>query len=46
MFPEKKWQVETPAYSLRNHRFYKKLGFKKIGERAYDSETTAFLFEK
>ncbi|MEK2534718.1 GNAT family N-acetyltransferase [Tetragenococcus halophilus] len=46
IFPEKKWQVETPAYSLRNHRFYEKLGFKKIGEKTYDSETAAFLFEK
>ncbi len=46
IFPNKNWQVETPAYSLRNHRFYEKLGFKKIGERAYDPETKAFLFEK
>ncbi|AYW46345.1 GNAT family N-acetyltransferase [Tetragenococcus koreensis] len=46
MYPGNNWQVETPAYSLRNHHFYEKLGFIKVGEKAYDSETKAFIFKK
>lgn len=40
------WSVETPAYSLKNHAFYKKLGFKKIYEKTYSSEATSYVFEK
>ncbi len=40
------WQLETPAFSLRNHHFYIKLGFKQIGEKRYGPEATAFVFEK
>lgn len=28
----KKWFVETPGYSVRNHHVYEKAGYKKVGE--------------
>ena len=40
------WQLETPDFSLRNHHFYQKNGFKKIGEKVYDKESKSFVFEK
>ena len=26
------WELDTPSWSLRNHRFYEKMGFRKVGE--------------
>ncbi len=26
------WELDTPSWSLRNHRFYEKMGFLKVGE--------------
>lgn len=40
------WQLETPDYSLRNHAFYQKNGFKKIGEKCYGTNSKSFVFEK
>ncbi|WP_430611355.1 GNAT family N-acetyltransferase [Enterococcus sp. DIV0876] len=40
------WQVETPDFSLRNHHFYQKLGFKQIGEKSYGDQSKSFLFVK
>ena len=39
------WFVETPAYSLRNHHFYEKLGYQKYGEKDYDG-ARSFLYQK
>lgn len=45
-FPYKKWQVETPQYSLRNQHFYlKKCGFKLAGQKKY-GENIAIVFSK
>lgn len=46
IYGENEWLVETPDYSLKNHAFYEKLGFKKIGEKAYSSTAKSFVFEK
>lgn len=40
----KKWSLETPYLSYRNHHFYEKMGFKKIGE-TYPQENEFNLFE-
>lgn len=39
------WILETPAYSLRNQRFYAKNGFKKIGEKWY-SKDLSYIYQK
>lgn len=35
-FPTKSWKLETPVWSVRNHAFYKKCGFKEIGSNEHD----------
>lgn len=43
----KKWTVETPAYSKRNHHFYtKKCGFAFTRENTCDNGAKSFIFEK
>jgi GNAT superfamily N-acetyltransferase len=31
-FPGKRWRLDTPEWTTRNHHFYEKFGFKKIQE--------------
>lgn len=43
----KKWTLETPDYSKRNHHFYtKKCGFKFRREHVFDHGGKSFVFEK
>jgi hypothetical protein len=43
----KRWTVETPDYSKRNHHFYtKKCGFKFLRENIYSNGSKSFVFEK
>lgn len=43
----KKWIVETPAYSKRNHHFYtKKCGFVFSRENICNNGAKSFIFEK
>ncbi|WP_042439791.1 GNAT family N-acetyltransferase [Clostridium amazonitimonense] len=43
----KKWTVETPDYSKRNHHFYtKKCGFVFQRENIHDNGSKSFIFEK
>ena len=42
----KTWIVETPSYSMRNHNFYKKCGFKVIKEVSYSDGAKSFVFIK
>jgi hypothetical protein len=48
MFPRvTQWTTETPHLSVRNHRFYEKLGFVKTGDTApEDDGFYLFLYEK
>jgi ribosomal protein S18 acetylase RimI-like enzyme len=32
-FPAKHWRLDTPEWHTRNHHFYEKLGYKKVGEQ-------------
>ncbi len=44
-----KWTLETPYLSYRNHHFYEKHGFIKVGETEPDPERNGFylfLYEK
>jgi GNAT superfamily N-acetyltransferase len=49
-FPQvQKWSLDTPYKSFRNHHFYEKLGFIKIGETEPEPERNEFylfLYEK
>ncbi|MBU3102722.1 GNAT family N-acetyltransferase [Clostridium gasigenes] len=43
----KKWSVETPEYSKRNHYFYReKCGFILTGEKIYEDGEKSYIFEK
>jgi RimJ/RimL family protein N-acetyltransferase len=42
-----KWELGTPDWSSRNHRFYESLGFRKVGETDQgDRGFRLFLYEK
>lgn len=47
-FPQAvKWALETPYLSFRNHHFYEKMGFVKVGETEPDMEGFyLYLYEK
>lgn len=43
----KKWTLETPAYSKRNHHFYSaKCGFSFVCERPCGNGASTYVFEK
>ncbi len=43
----KRWIVETPDYSKRNHHFYTiKCGFKFFTENIYENGSKSFVFQK
>jgi Acetyltransferases len=43
----RRWTLETPYKSYRNHHFYEKFGFKKIGETEPDQNGFyLFLYER
>ncbi|TJZ77347.1 GNAT family N-acetyltransferase [Chitiniphilus eburneus] len=31
-FPSRAWRLETPSWAVRNHYFYEKCGFRRIGQ--------------
>lgn len=49
-FPQaKRWRLDTPYKSYRNHHFYEKMGYKKIGETEPKEDMGGFylfLYEK
>jgi hypothetical protein len=46
-YDAKKWTVETPDYSKRNHHFYtKKCGFTFLKENIFDNGSKSFIFIK
>ncbi|MFX0067294.1 MAG: GNAT family N-acetyltransferase [Candidatus Hermodarchaeota archaeon] len=48
LFPQiTKWTLNTPSWAHRNHHFYKKVGYVKVGEIVLEGEPDSlFLFEK
>jgi len=48
LFPDiTQWTTETPYLSVRNHRFYERLGFIKTGETEPEADSFyLFLYEK
>ncbi len=48
-FPNvKKWSLDTPYKSYRNHHFYEKLGYSRVGEEKPepDNEFCLYVYEK
>jgi GNAT superfamily N-acetyltransferase len=47
-FPDAhKWTLGTPSWALRNHHFYEKLGYVRVGEEKQGGiEDMGFLYEK
>jgi len=41
----KKWSLDTPYLSYRNHHFYEKMGYKKVGETQLEKGSKFRLFE-
>lgn len=35
-YPATKWTLHTPLYATRNHHFYEKFGYVKVGEEDHD----------
>lgn len=47
LFPEAKhWTLGTPQWNKRNHHFYEKMGYKKVGETPEGDGPAEFLYEK
>jgi GNAT superfamily N-acetyltransferase len=45
-FPDAhKWTLDTPAWATRNHHFYEKVGYVKVGEEG-PADDRGFLYEK
>jgi GNAT superfamily N-acetyltransferase len=43
--PATTWTLDTPSYALRNHHFYEKLGYVKVGQTEHP-DITLFAYEK
>ncbi|TCL62739.1 acetyltransferase (GNAT) family protein [Hydrogenispora ethanolica] len=44
-FPDaRKWTLDTPYRNVRNHHFYEKLGYMKVGETEPDAGNGFYLF--
>jgi GNAT superfamily N-acetyltransferase len=39
------WTLDTPQWAVRNHHFYEKLGYVRVGEHE-DGDTPLFAYEK
>jgi len=45
-YPATLWSLDTPAYATRNHHFYHKLGYIKIGEVTEPDGFLLFSYKK
>ncbi len=41
-----KWTLDTPAYAVRNHHFYEKFGYVKVGENEEEDGFLLIAYEK
>ncbi|MBN1138220.1 MAG: GNAT family N-acetyltransferase [Anaerolineae bacterium] len=43
----KRWSLDTPGWAVRNHHFYEKLGYVKVGEEVpEEADIRLYLYEK
>jgi GNAT superfamily N-acetyltransferase len=46
-FPDaRKWTLDTPAWAVRNHHFYEKLGYVRVGEATLGGGLAGILYAK
>lgn len=45
-YPASRWTLDTPGYSTRNHHFYEKFGYVKVGEKFEDDGFRLIAYEK
>ncbi|MGE5652943.1 MAG: GNAT family N-acetyltransferase [Bacillota bacterium] len=46
-FPDARiWTLDTPHLALRNHHFYEKLGYQKVGQTVHSEWLTLFDYRK
>lgn len=45
MYPANLWTLDTPQWAVRNHHFYEKLGYAKVGTHEHDG-TPLIAYEK
>lgn len=46
-FPEiQRWTLETPKWNIRNHHFYEKMGYVKVGEIPEGDGPAQYMYEK
>jgi len=44
-YPATKWTLDTPDYAVRNHHFYEKFGYVKVGQQEFP-DITLLAYEK
>ncbi len=44
-YPAARWTLDTPTWAVRNHHFYEKFGYVKVGEQ-HDGDTPLIVYEK
>ncbi len=46
-YPARKWTLDTPLWAVRNHHFYEKLGYVKVGEKVEEGGSIILIsYEK
>jgi GNAT superfamily N-acetyltransferase len=45
-YPGMRWTLDTPVYALRNHHFYEKFGFVRVGKSFEPDGFALYAYEK
>ena len=45
-YPDVRWTLDTPVYAVRNHHFYEKFGYIRVGERVEPDGFKLYAYEK
>lgn len=45
-YPGVRWTLDTPVYALRNHHFYEKFGFVRVGQTFEPDGFALYAYEK
>lgn len=45
-WPAQRYTLDTPAYAIRNHHFYEKFGYVRVGESLVEDDIVLLEYEK
>ena len=45
-YPGVRWTLDTPVYALRNHHFYEKFGYVRVGKRTEPDGFELYAYER